>query len=78
KEIPMEKGDILFLYTDGISESMNTRRKEFGIERVKNILTAGYELKAKDIMMKVLAEIAKFSKGAPQHDDMTVIVIKVI
>jgi len=78
KEISMRRGDILFLYTDGISESMNTKRKEFGIPRVKDILMANYELKAEEVMLKVLEEIEKFSKGAPQHDDMTIIVIKAV
>jgi len=78
KEILVEKGDMLFLYTDGISESMNKNHKEFGLSRVKNILLGNCELKAQEVMQKVLDEIAKFSKGAPQHDDMTLIVIKAV
>lgn len=78
KEMPMERGDLLILYTDGISESMNTRRKEFGIQRVKDIAAANCGLRAEEILLKVLEEVAKFSKGAPQHDDMTIIVIKAV
>ncbi len=78
KEIQFDRGDILFLYTDGISEAMNKKHKEFGIGRVKNILLNTHEMKAAEIMSKVFDEITKFAKGAPQHDDMTLIVIKAI
>ncbi|MBU4488661.1 MAG: CHASE2 domain-containing protein [Candidatus Omnitrophica bacterium] len=78
KQVPMEKGDILFLYSDGVSEAMDKNRKEFGLNRVKDILLANYGLGALDIMSKVLTAIEIFSKGAPQHDDITVIVIKAV
>ena len=78
KEIAVTKGDVLFLYSDGISEAMDKKHKEFGLGRVKDILMANHGSSAAEIMQKVLDEIAKFSKGAPQHDDMTVIVIKAI
>ncbi len=77
-EIPFYKGDILFLYTDGISEAMDKKHKEFGIKRVKDIMVDNYESEADEIVSKVLNEIAKFSKGVPQHDDMTLIVIKAV
>jgi len=78
QEIKFDRGDILFLYTDGISEAMDKKRREFGVDRVKDILAVNHELEAGGIMLKVLGEIAKFSKGAPQHDDMTIIVIKAV
>jgi serine phosphatase RsbU (regulator of sigma subunit) len=78
EEIRFGDGDILFLYTDGISEAMDKKHKEFGIERVKKILMASAESPAEEIMFAMYNEIAQFSKGAPQHDDMTVIVVRAV
>ncbi len=78
KEISFEKGDILFLYTDGISEAMNKRRKEFGVQRVKEIVLRNSEASASEVLSRVLDEISVFSRGAPQHDDMTLIIIKAV
>jgi serine phosphatase RsbU (regulator of sigma subunit)/CHASE2 domain-containing sensor protein len=78
KEIHLDRGDILFLYTDGISEAMDKRHREFGLDRVKPIIINNSESKAEEIMSKVFDGIARFSKGAPQHDDMTIIVIKAV
>lgn len=78
KEINFGKGDILYLYTDGISEAMDKRQRVFGLDRVKAILINNSELKSEEIMAKIFDEIARFSKGAVQHDDMTMVVIKVV
>jgi len=78
KEIRFNKGDILFLYSDGISEAMDKHHRQFGLERVKEIIADNSELAVEEIMSKVYDEIAQFSKGAPQHDDMTVVIIKAI
>jgi len=78
KEIHFEIGDVIFLYTDGISEAMDKRHREFGLDRVKTILINNAGLKAEEILSKMFDDIAKFSKGAPQHDDMTVVIIKAI
>ncbi len=78
KKIRFDKGDILFLYSDGISEAMDKRHRQFGVERVKQIIADNSGLSADEIMSRVYDEIAQFSKGAPQHDDMTVVVIKAV
>ena len=78
KEIPFNKGDILFLYTDGISEAMDKRRREFGLDKVKTILVDNCRLVSEDIVSRIFDEISKFSKGAPQHDDMTIVLIKAV
>jgi len=78
KEIHLDRGDTLLLYTDGISEAMDKKDREFGLDRVKDIIINNSELRAEEILSKVFDEIARFSKGMPQHDDMTMIVIKAI
>jgi len=76
EDIPFSIGDILFIYTDGISEAMDKRRREFGLERVKKIITSLADRSCQEILDAIYEDIAEFSKGAPQHDDMTAIIIK--
>ena len=57
---------------------MDKRHREFGLDKVKTILMNNSELKTEEIMSKMFDEVAKFSKGAPQHDDMTVVIIKAV
>ncbi|MBL7070776.1 MAG: CHASE2 domain-containing protein [Candidatus Omnitrophica bacterium] len=78
KEISFARGDILFLYSDGISEAMDKRRRQFGIERMIKIIIDNSHMNAEKIMSKMYDEVAVFSKGVPQHDDMTVVIIKAI
>lgn len=78
KEISLDKGDILFLYTDGISEAMDRHREQFGLEKVKGIIINNAVRSAEEIMSSIYEEISRFSRGVPQHDDMTVVVIKVV
>ncbi len=72
----LESGDIAVLYTDGITEAMNHAHELFGLERLKEVLRQNKELSAKELADKVLEEVNKFVAGAPQHDDETLLVVK--
>lgn len=68
--IPLEDGDRLFVYTDGITEQVNREGEEFGEERLKAIL--GTLLKDEDLLSENLpATIDEFREGVPQQDDMS-------
>ena len=70
-------GDVLLAYTDGISEAMNPAEEEWGEEAM--ILTAQQSCDgtADDIVKAIFAAADVFAGGASQHDDMTVLVMKV-
>lgn len=72
-------GDVLVLFTDGVSEAINTHNEFYGSERLQQLLgkmqTTG--LSAAEIKQRIVADITRFGSGAARHDDMTVVVIKV-
>jgi sigma-B regulation protein RsbU (phosphoserine phosphatase) len=77
-EITLFEGDLLVLYTDGVTESHNTQQKLFGEERLIAFMKQYGELGAKAFVDKLVEEITIFSGKAPQHDDITLLVMKVV
>ena len=75
--IPLCPGDLYLFFTDGISEAMNTADDCFGDERLGRILEEHADLPAEELRERVLREVAAFVGDAPQHDDMTMILLKV-
>ncbi|MDQ2711983.1 MAG: SpoIIE family protein phosphatase [Acidobacteriota bacterium] len=76
-EIPLESGDLLLAFTDGISEAMNNEDEEFDESRLIQTLR---ELKARtaaDLISGILERVDRFTSGARQHDDMTLVVVRV-
>jgi sigma-B regulation protein RsbU (phosphoserine phosphatase) len=75
--IRLHDGDLYLLFTDGISEAMNEADDCFGDERLGQILEDHPDLPSEELRERVLREIAAFVGGAPQHDDMTMILLKI-
>ena len=76
--VQLRPGDLLLLFTDGISEAMNADEAEFGEARLTELVAAHRQLSAVALRELILAEIARFAVGAPQYDDLTLIVAKVV
>jgi anti-anti-sigma regulatory factor len=75
-EFAIASGDILLLYTDGITDGLDAAGHEFGRVRLENALKEASTLDAKAIAENVLAAVKEFAGTAPQADDQTVVVIK--
>ena len=75
--IPLGEGDLYLLFTDGISEAMNAEDDCFGETRLGRILEDHADLPSDELRERVLREVASFVGDAPQHDDMTMILLKV-
>lgn len=75
--IDVHAGDVLLGFTDGISECMNPRDEEWGEDRLLAVLRGGRDLAARDLVARIMTEADLFAAGAKQHDDMTLIVMKV-
>ncbi len=75
--IELGLGDLLVFYTDGITEAMNHDSDLFGDTRLSRLLTEHGHLDAADLRERILREIEAFVGTADQHDDMTMILIKV-
>jgi len=75
--IPLRDGDLYTLYTDGISEAMNEADDCFGDDRLGRLLEEHAHLPSEELRERVLREIAAFVGTAPQHDDMTMILLRI-
>jgi serine phosphatase RsbU (regulator of sigma subunit) len=75
--ISLHAGDVLLFYTDGVTEAMDVHDDWFGDERLSRLIEAHADLPAVELRERVLREIAAFVGDAPQHDDLTMIILKV-
>jgi serine phosphatase RsbU (regulator of sigma subunit) len=75
--IALRPGDLYLLFTDGISEAMNARDDLFGEARLGQLVEAHAHLPSEELRERMLREIAAFVGEAPQHDDMTMILVKI-
>ena len=73
----LESGDLLFFFTDGLVEAHNTQMEMFGEERVIAFINQSGDLSSKQIADALVKEVAIFAGEAPQHDDLTVLVLRV-
>lgn len=78
KEIKLETGDIIILYTDGVTESLNDKEEQFGEKRLLELLKENNDLSANKMISKILEEVKKFSGKRTQYDDITLMVLKAI
>ena len=76
ESIPLRSGDLLLFFTDGISEAMNSEAEMFGEARLAQLVAEHGDLPATELRERMLREIDAFVAGAPQHDDMTMILMK--
>jgi sigma-B regulation protein RsbU (phosphoserine phosphatase) len=75
--IPLRAGDLYLFFTDGISEAMNAQDDFFGEQRLGQLVEEHAHLPSEELRERVLREISAFVGDAPQHDDMTMILLKV-
>jgi len=75
--MPIHEGDLFVLFTDGISEAMNAADDCFGEERLGRIVEQHPHLPSDQLRERILREIAAFVGEAPQHDDMTMILLRI-
>ena len=74
---PLNPGDVIVLYTDGITEAMDTDGELFTDAALSQVVGAHHALDATGIRERVLREVKAFVGDAEPHDDMTMVVIKV-
>ncbi|MGI9165447.1 MAG: SpoIIE family protein phosphatase [Pyrinomonadaceae bacterium] len=72
----MDKGDTLFLYTDGLSEALDGAGSEYGVERLSAFLTENHGLAPKDLISTCVSEVDSFRLRRPITDDVTLMAIK--
>jgi sigma-B regulation protein RsbU (phosphoserine phosphatase) len=75
--VQMKPNDLLFLYTDGLSEALNVEGEEFGATRIEEILKTIASLSADQIRDVVARRIKEWCAGMSLYDDLTFVVMKV-
>jgi putative methionine-R-sulfoxide reductase with GAF domain len=76
EEFFYEKGDILLLYTDGVSECANEQDEFFGLDRMEDIIRENDDKSSQEIRDILVKETLEFQGKAEQHDDCTFVVVK--
>jgi sigma-B regulation protein RsbU (phosphoserine phosphatase) len=76
-QIQLAKGDVVVAFTDGISEAMNSFEEEYGEDRLTAVLPLMNAWSAADMITHILTKVDGFTAGAKQHDDMTLVVVRV-
>jgi phosphoserine phosphatase RsbU/P len=77
-QVQLAAGDLLVIYTDGFSEAMSPQLEEWGEKRLLEAVTACDGLSAKDAIGKIMQAADAFAAGAPQSDDMTLVILRVV
>jgi sigma-B regulation protein RsbU (phosphoserine phosphatase) len=72
----MEPGDLLLLYSDGVTEADDVSEEEFGMDRTIDVLRAHRDEPASAIVDHMIHAIDEFAGAAPQHDDITLMALK--
>lgn len=75
-EFSANSNDVIVLYSDGLTETMNSNKEEFGAERFKQIISDNSHKSAEEIKKSILTEIETFRGFAEVHDDITLIIMK--
>jgi len=74
----MADGDLIFLFTDGVSEAENAADDMFGEQRIIKFLQKNANLPVDDILHNLETEVEKFIEDVPLTDDFTALVARVI
>lgn len=76
-EMQLYQGDMVYLYTDGVTEATDTENQLYGEERLLEVLNSKRDEELTAILRGIRTDIDRFVKGAPQFDDITMLVLKV-
>ncbi len=75
-KVKLNRGDIVVMYTDGITDMRNVDKEEYGLKRVHRLLLDNSRLNANDFVELIVNDVDSFRGEASPHDDMTVLVFK--
>jgi len=75
--VQLHADDLVFIFSDGVPEALDTQGEELGADRLQRLLLEHSHLSVEEIASHVAAFVHEWSAGAPQHDDITFIVMKV-
>lgn len=74
--IQLKQGDVVVFYTDGFTEAMNHKLEQYGEEKLIKLIQDNREKHSQEILDLILKDVRHFTKDYPQHDDMTIVILK--
>lgn len=72
----LNAGDVLVIYSDGVSEAINAQEDEFGLPRLEEVVIAHRHLSANELREKIESAISQWANGTPANDDITLVIVK--
>ena len=76
KKVQLHPGDLLYLFTDGVTEAFNSKEELFGEARLEVFLTDRLTKPIEEVVRDTFTEVMQFTTGAPQSDDITLLAIR--
>ncbi len=77
--VQLKSGDVVIFYTDGIPEAMNEKKEQFDFERVEtSIRELQTSITASEVIRTLLKKVERYTGAVKRHDDMTVVVVRVL
>ncbi len=77
ESVALCSGDLFLFFTDGVSEAMNPQADLFGESRLREIIERHSGLAPEELREKIIDEVFAFAEGEDQHDDMTMVLVRV-
>lgn len=77
-KIPLNAGDLVVLYTDGVTEATSETYAEYGTDRLTDCVMRNRDRTAREIREAIVRDVIAFAGTQPQHDDITIMVLKVL
>ena len=75
--VNLESGDLLAMFSDGITEAASPRQEEFGSRRLEHVLRQNAHRSPQEIVDRMFEEVRQYEGGRPQRDDQTLVLLKV-
>ncbi len=76
--IHLQKGDLIVLYTDGVTEAMNKQNQQFGRERLETLIRRAERMPVKDVIQEIKLSLEEFSGGRALADDTTIVIGRIV
>ncbi len=76
RSLTLEEGDLLVAYSDGLTEAMNAQHEQWGEQRLIKATRQHRETPLEELQGQLLAQVYDFMEGAPQHDDITLMLVR--
>lgn len=76
KELTLEPGDELLLYTDGVNEAFNVSDEEYGNDRLEQFLAGHADVRPQEIVRNLREDVGVWAEGAEQSDDITILALE--